>query len=362
MNHQSAASQKLEGLQGLRFVAAACIIWSHLKALAGGSSNPFISTAAGSVGVDIFFVISGFVISLASAKLHHNYRLFFAHRIARIVPLYYLLTCLLIAQEFLLSGHIGSPERLWNSFFFIPIFDLSQYTWPYHYFGWTLSYEMWFYLAFGVAIALCGAARARVFIPLLLSGAVLLLYLFYDGSWMAPDFAFNPMVLEFCAGIVLFNCRNRLRAAFPLLLLGAPLLLYGVIASEMLGWHTTVLPDRFLSLARALIWGGFATCLVGCVVHLDQEKRIPVPRFMLLLGDASYSIYLIQPFLISPALGMFPHNGFLACAVFVFGSILGGLLLYRFLEKPLALPARRTFEKLLRARKSDSPLNTPASA
>ena len=85
---------KQQGIQVLRGVAALFVMFAHLKFNLGipaenTANTRWLAANIGAIGVDIFFVISGFVIAMTAAKLGDNWRAFLAHRIARIVPLYF---------------------------------------------------------------------------------------------------------------------------------------------------------------------------------------------------------------------------------------------------------------------------------
>jgi exopolysaccharide production protein ExoZ len=182
-----AASDKLFALQLLRAVAATGVVISHVRydflhhfGLPDGLPG-FIN--AGAAGVDLFFVISGFVMVYSSETLFGRDRaatIFLVRRVARIVPLYWLMSALMIAyvaaRGFAASD--ASPTQAVLSFLFIPYPRPSGEMSPVYGVGWTLNYEMFFY----AVLALCLAARraitvARVAIAL----AVLAL-----AGWLLP--------------------------------------------------------------------------------------------------------------------------------------------------------------------------------
>ncbi|MEI8233174.1 MAG: acyltransferase [Verrucomicrobiota bacterium] len=347
--------QRLAGLQVLRFVAAALVLWAHAKfAIETNSSplmkNPFMSTSFGAIGVDIFFVISGFVIALTAEKPGMNWRLFLAQRVARIVPVYYFFIGATVLIKALGHYEFDGGSYWWNTFFFVPLFDLHRYGRGVHNFGWTLSYEMWFYVVFAACLSFLRPNRVRLAMPIFLAVGALLIFPNYSGAWYMPHFAFHPLVLEFCSGCLLFHFRHRLKGAVVWILLCAlPAFAYGSVLHERLGDHFGVLESVTLGYQRAGIWGGFAVCLVGCVICLDQSGKVNFPRWLVLLGDASYSIYLIQPLSLKALQKLFVGVGDgVKLVAYVVIAIVGGLLVHLYIEKSICLKTRRFLERLVK--------------
>src|SRR5262249_32463856 len=115
----------------------------------------------GAAGVDLFFVISGFVMVYASEPLYEKLgapRVFFLRRLARIVPSYWATTIFLLAYGMIarvdLATSWDAAEWIVASFLFIPCPRPNGVMLPYHYVGWTLNYEMFFYVVFAGAILL----------------------------------------------------------------------------------------------------------------------------------------------------------------------------------------------------------------
>ena len=339
---------KLPGIQVLRAVAALLVLWAHVKFAIGGSTNPLLRSNVGAIGVDIFFVISGFIISLTASKLNDNWRLFLAHRVARVVPLYYVVsTCLLLQAWW---GQRISFAQVWNTYLFLPLWDFGKFTTPAHDFGWTLSFEMWFHCLFTLVFAASGARRVWIVLPGVLAVGVAAVAALYQGPWEFPRFVFHPIVLEFAAGCILFHVYSRLGLRSACLLAAAAIpLIYGAIRTQSLGRHTEVLQDSTLGFQRSLIWGGAAVCVVGIVLISDRLSWVRWPKSLSMIGDASYSLYLFQTFALSIVSKLLPAGGALAGVLFVVLSIVGSLLLYKYLEKPMSWRARRYFERRLRA-------------
>lgn len=285
-------------MQVLRAFAALYVVAGHssdvLVQVNGHVPRP-LAWLHGPVGVDIFFVISGFVMLVSSGRLlskPHPVRLFLWRRWLRIAPLYWLLTTVrlvLLTLKPSLSRHaLPSTWNAISSYLFIPSLSPSGEVRPVIPVGWTLSFEMMFYICFAWALLRPQRTALRVTIPMVL---LALLALVRTAGWPVWTSFADPIVLEFLGGIWLAHsllARKTLPRAAS-------------IAAIVLGAVALVaLPAPGL-LTRPLIWGVPALLLVGGSVFL--EHRSPsrrFPRTLLLLGDASYSIYLAQMFVFPP--------------------------------------------------------------
>lgn len=289
-------------VQALRALAALFVVFHHAQFDAEHFGGPagFTPNRAlpWEVGVDIFFVISGFVIVHASRGLFGRAgaaRTFVARRLIRIVPLYWLATALFLVAGLVLPRALNSPPPaaadIVASLLFVPYVNGLGNAQPVFSLGWTLNYEMAFYLVFAAAIAAALSRRT----------AVLVVALFFAGLVgvgavvalpMPLSFWANPMVLEFVFGMGLALARDT--GGRPGLILRAVLVL---IATRMLQDDLT--QD---GIARAFAWGVPAAMLVAAAVF-GPEPRLPEPvaRALVLLGDASYALYLFHPFALRAA-------------------------------------------------------------
>ncbi|HSY43266.1 MAG TPA: acyltransferase family protein, partial [Candidatus Acidoferrum sp.] len=136
-------SNKLEGLQVLRAIAALSVLGCHLKSSmlvppANFFGIPWDATRLGAIGVDIFFVISGFVIAMTGAKLGNDWRAFMSLRVARVVPLYFTLSTYALLEA-VISAKVHGPEgtaplitwqMIFNTYAFIPVFNGGYWIGP----------------------------------------------------------------------------------------------------------------------------------------------------------------------------------------------------------------------------------------
>src|ERR1700730_13801630 len=200
-------SRKLLSIQALRIVAAGLVVVTHSTFYAFERlDRNFFVWQRGTRGVDIFFVISGFVMIYSSQKLlalPGGWKTFAERRIVRIVPLYWLITTLKVFILLVTTGlalHTKlSPITVICSYLFLPAKNLDGQIDPVVGVGWTLTFEMLFYFLFALALFL----RINVFkfvgviLALLSIGAY-----FRQPSWPPIAFYLNSIVLEFFLGML----------------------------------------------------------------------------------------------------------------------------------------------------------------
>ena len=264
---------------------------------------------------------------------------FLQHRIVRIVPLYWLITTAKIAAVLLLpmlvmrtSLDLGFVVR---SFLFLPVVDSAGHFRPVVSVGWTLTYEFLFYLFFAAALAM-RIDVLRVVIPGL--GLIATLALFRTDTWPDWTILFDTIVIEFVFGVVLGKWtlqgyRLPLPIAAGLVVGGFVLILIMPFASENL---------------RVLTWGIPAFAIVAGSVSLEPVLAPALPRWILTLGDASYSIYLSHGFVL-PAfmlvVGRMVSAGLgaevLTLVLCVSVSSIAGWILFVGAEKPMLRALRR---------------------
>ncbi len=332
------------GIQVLRGLAALLVVADHATALWSERIDPASGPPAftrGAEGVDIFFLISGFVMAVSTHTLAQQPDAaaeFLKRRLIRILPLYWLVTLIKLVTNF------ADPElaihrlpSLWNivaSIFLIPSHLPDGRIGVVIVVGWTLSLELLFYLSFALALKL-RRPPLSVLVPTL--GTIGLIGCFlHPGSPVLATLA-NPMILEFIAGVALGILSPGLSAALS------------PVASQIVPWIAISMSCATLFFAplptsqpeRVLLWGGAALILVAGTALLEQRNP-KFPRLLLEMGDASYSIYLLQTLLL-PALAFLLVRlrfndlriGFVLCLLLSLTTcIIGGLISFRYLERP----------------------------
>ena len=283
------------GIQALRAVAALVVVYGHSVNLLQRQHAVVpagLERVPGATGVDLFFVISGFVITISADGLlrkEHPVRVFLWRRVLRVVPLYWMLTAMrLLAMAWwpALSAHQG--PSMWNviaSFLFLPSTNPAGEIRPVIPVGWTLNFEAFFYVVFALAL-LRGREFARVLIPL--TCGVGLIGLWRTPAWPVWTAQADPILFEFVAGVAIALLVKRRQVPGPMA--GWMLLVAGGMGLALVS--TTLASTA----ARPLVWGVPAAMVVlGCAALEPTWKR-RLPRWLLLLGSASYSIYLVQSF------------------------------------------------------------------
>lgn len=317
MNVDSRAGKsddKLDNIQLLRAVAAVMVAFAHIDHLGifdpkiispGYTPTSFISFSS---GVDIFFIISGFIITISSRK-SIDIKAFISKRATRIIPLYWSVLTAFIILKLLKIFILNTSDQngkmnflsIFTSYFFIPYDSMGygkSYPFPLLDLGWTLNFEVFFYLIF----ALCMMAGSKHLVGLLIAGLLACVTL----GQVAPDlplpfsFWFQPIILEFLAGLVLaliYRAGVRLNPAVQIAFIIAGLLIwiflressFVVIPSDAKGSY---------SWPRILSGGAGALCImIGAALSKKQVTGI-VARIGNALGASSYALYLTHVFTI----------------------------------------------------------------
>jgi peptidoglycan/LPS O-acetylase OafA/YrhL len=339
----------LVSLQALRALAAWLVVFHHFMQVffdfrADSLGGRLLSTR-GQVGVDIFFVLSGFVIQLSCAGRQVPGLTFLAQRLARIAPAYWLYTAItaLILYAFgnlmpvygvalpqLLLSLLFLPSQNPGGFGFYPILPV----------GWTLNFEMLFYVVFAAAIAL-GAPRVR--------HCLLVFLCVFVAARFLPDsvplaFYAQSIIFEFIIGVAFAQMMLRWGAGPAGA--GALLLAAGAIFTFGLGWD----PGS----QRLFPWGVGAAAIVLGTLWLERviDGR-PWAKPLAFLGDASYSIYLSHTFVVPACVIVLKKVGMThTLVVFVLTSVAvvaAGSISYLWLEKPLIAVFKRLLFRTPRA-------------
>jgi exopolysaccharide production protein ExoZ len=321
-------------IQALRAAAALMVVIHHSTRVAVdrvAHVPPGIVWRTGEAGVDLFFVISGLVMGIAYYRGRSlDWKDFLRRRVTRIVPMYWIATTLkLLVLLVVPVAAVHSRVSVWNavaSYLFIPSRDPEGVILPLVGQGWTLNFEMLFYLLFTAALAF----RAKV-LPFLAAtiGALALAGVWRSGHWPAALRIADPILLEFLMGLWL---ASRIAKGLVLSTLSC-----SILVCVGAGCILAAPRDTADSVLRVVFWGIPALAIVAGVAGATWRPR----PWQTQLGDASYAIYLFHGFLMA-AMGMlFARIGFSYLALIVWSSCgtllcaLLGLAIYRFVEKPL---------------------------
>jgi exopolysaccharide production protein ExoZ len=320
--------KKLASIQILRAAAALSVAMFH------AAQWSHFDFAIGAAGVDVFFVISGFVLWTACEARAPSPAGFLRARAIRILPLYWTITlavaAVAVAAPVALPIVLPDLRHLVLSLLLLPHTDPAGGPFPLLPTGWTLTYEAFFYLV--MAVALCAPRDRRLQI---VSGVLLaasLIGFAYHGWYTLLA---NPLLLEFLAGIGLARLWAKGRFGRVPQALGPGLIATGVLL--LAACQASGLRDDFL---RPFVWGPPAVLIVAGALKLESDGRIGSGRLVRALvaeGDASYSLYLVQ----APAIAVFawltPSWASALRAPASLGlAILVGWACYRLIERPLA--------------------------
>ena len=341
----------LRNVQALRGLAALLVVFVHLEVLARLAGLRAGLTVFGNAGVDVFFVISGLIMVVTTSGRKQTPLGFLRNRLTRIAPLYWAITlavfALALAAPALLQNTTADPVNLLKSLSFIPYERGDGTMHPVVFVGWTLNYEMAFYLVFAVGLLLPSRlAGLALSIAVLVAAAV-------AGQVLQPkspllSFYTTPMILEFGAGMMLgaLFVRERLPKGPEW---GAPAVALGAASFAVMLAGPWLWPQA----DRAVMFGLPALIIVTCGLVAERAGRVLGQGWIQLLGAASYSIYLTH-FFCTQAITKAAEKlaGFgpvlmwaLVPAVFVLVAVVG-VFVHRRVELPLTELARRLITPL----------------
>jgi peptidoglycan/LPS O-acetylase OafA/YrhL len=325
--------RKYQGLQILRITAAFMVLLTHSTFFASERIDRHFSVwGKGASGVDIFFVLSGFVMVYSSTKLASNpigWKIFAERRIVRIVPMYWIASTIKVIAALLTTSYVlhaqFSPVNTVASYLFLPSYNTEGNIGPILGVGWTLNFEMLFYFLF--ALALLFRVNVYKFVGAVLSFLALGAF-FRQPNWPAVSFYLDTIVLLFFYGMVIAK----------ICLAGIHIPKYFAIPLLGLGFVGLLGPWPPLIQFHNLQYGIAAALIVYSMASLE-DSLTRIPRFVLFTADASYVIYLFHPF-IAPAVPvallklhlLYPWLS-VACSVIL--GLGGGCLIYWLIDAPM---------------------------
>lgn len=331
--------RRLYGLQFLRAAAALAVLFIHAF-----EPLPFPYNVLGVV-FDLFFLLSGFLVVAITDERTRPWA-FFKARLARIVPIYWLLSLgviLFIATGFTVRRQLGLGdwEKVGATFAFIPWDNGNGKPFPMIPAGWTLNIEMLCYVVFALTLFL----RRRWQLPALTAAIGLLVAVGVIFRFDSLTFKVwtNPIMLEFVVGAWIGWAWQGERRLLPVFLIIALLWIPATpLGSQNLGVQQSLLNVVAFIPVLAIFF---------LVVHLERRPGgVPDWPPARILGDASYSIYLFHFFPMLAFRSIEVHFGtphwVFSVGVFVTG-LLGGLVVHYAIERPLLVMfgRRRRYKK-----------------
>ncbi len=334
-------NNQLVSIQYLRGVAALMVVMHHARNPVDWLFNPLVGYEAFAWGVDIFFVISGFIMFFVARG--ENHADFLGRRVIRVVPLYWLATISFLALN--TNFHIwwigmDGFSCVAQSLLFIPHYNLHKpdYIYPYLIAGWTLNYEMLFYLIFFIGLM----ARRPLLVP-----TITILFLFFIGLVFNPEWVVlkaytDPVLLEFLCGVWVAWAYAKwgVGRTTPLVIV------FGFI---------TLFAFPFLGAGKLNIVGQIISSALIVSGALFLGGRVPNSKILSLLGDSSYSIYLTHSFISLPMSSVIwrklPLEGWAQLVgwivfVLVVSSVIG-IAVHWYIEKPAIRLLRSKWENFI---------------
>lgn len=304
VKYQKELFLKIPSLQVLRAIAAWSVVYHHyMQIFYNFQSDSYIGkffSLRGNFGVDLFFLLSGFVMYLSASRPEATAGSFFLKRLFRVVPAYYFFTILAIAISVLIPNEFGftkiTPSSFFYSLLFIPHENPSGLgVFPYLTVGWTLNCEILFYTILSLciflnkrsAILLCTISVAALPLVLKYTTPTVLsvmrnhqIWQFLFGFWVAKIYLDKNSILF------------KSKASGVMLFVLASIMLSGVVG--------------YGSLQRTI--AAMAIILGFLIFDEDFDCKNKILSFIVRLGDYSYSTYLCHILVLCLFLHFFGHN------------------------------------------------------
>ena len=283
-------------IQYLRALAALLVLVTHVitKLNQIGFSSAENVQFDGAIGVDIFFIISGYVMCLTTHGRTRGWNAstaFVKHRLKRILPLYWFLTAAALALFLIVPAHVnmsGGETKILDSFLLLPSdgkFLVKN--------GWTLVYEMYFYGIFALSLLLLSHRVGYALVSLAIFCPIIFGDLLPQGSVYLKLIS-HSLSIEFLYGIALFLLFGSKKPVIQRIppLVGVSISLCGVAWLLYSGFEYSY-SGRFWQLglpACAIVIG-----LLSCEHWLRERPSLTLKA----IGDSSYSLYLVHPFILA---------------------------------------------------------------
>jgi len=331
----------LYNIQLLRFIASFMIVMTHIilfgnKKYELGLPVLFTVEEVFKMGVDIFFVISGFIMVHTTYNKKVNVKDFLYKRCIRIYPVYWLiclslLPVLTFKPEWINAGS-AVPPSFWHSWFLVP----SEGA-PLLMVAWTLEFEMFFYLIFALFLPL-GTKKQIVLITSIFTITSII------GQFIKYEDITNPiltlitsnLLLEFVAGMWLGFLYPKLRASktTAYFLMGVAIIL------------TLTMPFIDIDI-RTITLGIPAVFITASFLYFEKINKKPLPQFSLWGGDISYALYLIHIPIITVVARSWQFSGLdkvipsaVMLCIAIITSLISSTILFYVIEKPLTKALR----------------------
>lgn len=334
-NRINSGSGVNHGVHALRGVAAFSVVLVHSITLAIGRFPALEGVRYEYLGaaVDVFFVISGFIMVHSTRKWMDTklpFRAFFVKRLVRIVPLYWFFTLFVSILATIrpgLSEYSITAEFVTKSLFFLPTHTGSDFLrTTVVAIGWTLVYEFWFYLLFGI-FASVNYRKGLIILGGVMVAAVVA---YPHTNGFLPNLVTDPVVANFVVGMVLgFLPISRIRKYSWVMIIAGAL------------WLWLLFPNPGESRGNYMrLWAavpGAFILVAGCAtLQISRPSSV-----LTLLGDASYSMYLGHMYLIKLVAVRISTGPIASVVLLAVTGVVAGLIVHFLIERPLMFGAKR---------------------
>ena len=332
-------NKRYSSIDQLRFIAAICVAISHLIIFKKGYNINY--EIISSIAVEVFFIISGFVLAPQIINLLHqnnfkNYRVFILRRWYRTIPLY-VLSLILIS---ILLGKFISLD-FFRYLFFIQNFITIWLNTDYFSIAWSLSVEEWFYIIFPLYLILITKISNNI--NVFYSCVIFILIILIIRVTFSPDDEWGQNVRRVVVyrldsivfGVLLFLIKNKIKdTIMTKLILFFLVCFFSMIVFEILKTNAIEQKDYYQIIFHYVvaIWGSLVVSLF--FILNKQLKNKFFINFNLYLGKISYSIYLFHLsviYIISPL----NLSLIISILIFLIVQIILSTLLYYYFEKPI---------------------------
>ena len=342
---------KIHSIQALRGISVLLVIFYHLIPIENKYNPLFVLSPnlfkIGNIGVDIFFMISGFIMVVVTQNYHKckiSFIKFLYSRFTRIYGPYWFYSLLLLVVYFIKPEWVNSSQNsdinIISSLLLIPEKNL-----PLIMVGWSLIHEIYFYIVF--SFFLLFFSKQQIFKFSILWISILVIGNFYfsiDSPFL--DLIFHPLTCEFILGLFL----GVYYLKFPKVLINSKFILFiPFIFLIIVAWF---LIGPLHDWERLLVYGGISMLIVFSSIELEKIGFI-FNKKLIQIGDASYSIYLSHLLVLNTVGKVF--NVFLTENIIfeiilvismITASILWGLFSFKYIETPLNIFFKDKFSRL----------------
>ena len=333
--------KKILSLEVLRATAVLLVILFHIQTVFGVQNGhvPFGRMFwAGYRGVDLFFVLSGFIIGavhFGDIGLPGRFKRYAFNRLTRIYPALWIMTMLAVALYAAGFGGADKADKLALPAVLASAMLLPQTGTPLVNVSWTLTYEMIFYAWFAVLIL-----NLRLGIGLLILWQAAIVILALTGTRLGlAGYYFKPICLDFAAGLA---CACLTRGRWIERLISPGLLRAGLVAGLLAFVAGMAMDDTPLLAAPTCTLG--ACLIIVSLVRLEQLGHVWAPRLLVMIGSASYSIYLVHFATLQLASGVLRRMGVQmtdpVCLLLALLGLAAGLTFHRLIDEPLQTKLR----------------------